>query len=64
MAVWFIGYGTIQALMPNLLRRSGETVDGPAARNWALVLVIAPALLALAAGLLSFGLPRGQPARA
>jgi hypothetical protein len=54
IALWFVGYGVIQALVPDILRLLGnEAVDGPAARHWAFVLLIVPLGLvgALRAGL-------------
>jgi predicted MFS family arabinose efflux permease len=49
VAVWVIGYGLIQAAVPEILHLLGnETVDGSAARLWAFVLVPVPASLALA----------------
>ena len=54
IALWFIGYGIIQAFVPDILRSIGrEKVDGPAARHWAFILLLAPLALiaALRAGL-------------
>ena len=54
IALWFIGYGIIQAFVPDLLRSIGrEKVDGPAAQHWAFILLLAPLALigALSAGL-------------
>ncbi len=54
IALWFIGYGIIQAFVPDILRFIGrERVDGPAARHWAFILLIAPLAMiaALHAGL-------------
>ncbi|MGA7156161.1 MAG: organoarsenical effux MFS transporter ArsJ [Acidobacteriaceae bacterium] len=54
IALWFVGYGMIQAFVPDLLRSIGrEKVDGPAARHWAFILLIIPLVLigALRAGL-------------
>ena len=49
VALWVIGYGLIQAAVPEILHLLGnETVDGSAARLWAFVLVLVPASLALA----------------
>jgi len=43
IALWFVGYGIIQAFVPDILWLLGsETVDGPAARHWAFVLLIVP----------------------
>ena len=50
IALWFIGYGIIQALVPDILRGLGrEEVDGPAAQHWAFILLAIP--LALIAAL-------------
>ena len=45
LALWIIGYGVIQAAVPEILRKlgSGNTVDGSAARLWAFILVLIPA---------------------
>ena len=58
LALWVIGYGFIQAVVPEILRLFGRSnsVDGPAARRWALVLVFVPVGLAAA---LRFGADRG-----
>lgn len=50
LASWVIGYGMVQSLAPHLLRRSTASVDAEvgAARTWALVLVGASTLIALA----------------
>jgi hypothetical protein len=44
LALWIIGYGVIQAAVPEILRKlgSGNTVDGSAARLWAFILVLYP----------------------
>jgi predicted MFS family arabinose efflux permease len=43
IALWFIGYGIIQALVPNILHALGrERVDGPAAQHWAFILLAIP----------------------
>ncbi len=49
-ASWFIGYGFVQAIVPEILRKSGarEGVTGDTARQWAFVLVLIPAALAVA----------------
>jgi len=49
-AAWFIGYGMVQAIVPEILRRIGarEGVTGDTARLWAFVLVAIPFCLALA----------------
>jgi predicted MFS family arabinose efflux permease len=54
IALWFVGYGIVQALVPDILRSIGrEKVDGPAAQHWAFILLIVPLGLigALRAGL-------------
>jgi predicted MFS family arabinose efflux permease len=54
IALWFIGYGIIQAFVPDILRSIGqEKVDGPAAQHWAFILLVIPLGLigALRAGL-------------
>ena len=54
IALWFVGYGIIQALVTDILRSIGrEKVDGPAAQHWAFILLIVPLGLigALRAGL-------------
>jgi predicted MFS family arabinose efflux permease len=50
LALWIIGYGVIQAAVPEILRKlgSGNTVDGSAARLWAFILVLVPAGLVVA----------------
>jgi hypothetical protein len=50
VASWFIGYGMIQAIVPEILRRLGarQGVSGDTARLWAFVLMIIPAALAAA----------------
>ena len=44
LALWVIGYGLIQAAVPEILRTFGRggTVDGAAARMWAFALLFAP----------------------
>jgi len=44
LALWVIGYGFIQAGVPELLRALGrrESIDGTAARQWAFLLLIVP----------------------
>jgi hypothetical protein len=44
LALWVIGYGIIQAAVPEILRLAGggSTIDGTAARHWASVLVLVP----------------------
>lgn len=54
VALWFVGYGFIQAFVPDILRSIGrEKVDGPAAQHWAFILLVIPLALiaALRAGL-------------
>ena len=49
LALWVIGYGLIQAGVPEMLHILGnKTVDGRAASGWAFVLALVPASLALA----------------
>jgi len=44
LATWTIGYGLVQALAPNLVKRSadGLTSEVPAARGWSLALALIP----------------------
>lgn len=48
LAAWTIGYGLVQAIAPQLVRRSadGLTNEVPAARLWSLLLALVPAALA------------------
>ena len=57
-ASWFIGYGFVQAVVPEILRKSGarQGVTGDTARLWALVLTIIPVA---AGGCLEAGFPAG-----
>ncbi|MFO7604019.1 MAG: organoarsenical effux MFS transporter ArsJ [Gammaproteobacteria bacterium] len=50
LALWVIGYGLVQAVAPRLLRtqRHGLGPNGRTARNWAAILALLPALIALA----------------
>jgi hypothetical protein len=50
VAAWFVGYGMIQAVVPELLRQLGsrQGVTGETARLWAFVLTVIPIALALA----------------
>jgi MFS family permease len=50
LALWTIGYGLVQALAPQLVRRSqdGLSHEVPAARAWSAVLALIPAGLAAA----------------
>lgn len=45
LALWVIGYGFIQAAVPEILRHVGkdDSVDGTTARHWAFALVLIPA---------------------
>jgi predicted MFS family arabinose efflux permease len=49
LAVWTIGYGLVQALAPNVIRRSpdGLSREVPEARLWGAVLTVIPVALAL-----------------
>ena len=47
MALWIIGYGVIQALSPKLLRHK-KAPTGKTARNWAWLLALFPAGIAIA----------------
>ncbi len=50
LAAWTIGYGLVQALAPNLVKRSsdGLTSEVPAARGWSLALALIPVGIAAA----------------
>jgi len=50
LACWMIGYGLVQALAPQLVKRSpdGLTTEVPAARGWSFVLATTPLLIAVA----------------
>lgn len=50
LAAWTIGYGLVQALAPNLVRRSSDGLSSevPAARWWSALLAFVPMGLALA----------------
>jgi hypothetical protein len=50
VAAWFVGYGMIQAIVPEILRQLGARhgVTGDTARLWAFVLTVIPAALAVA----------------
>jgi len=52
LALWVIGYGFVQASAPKLIRRShhGSGPGGGTARNWAFLLALFPAGIALALG--------------
>jgi predicted MFS family arabinose efflux permease len=60
LAAWFVGYGMVQAIVPEILRQSGsrQGATGDTARAWAFGLMIIPAALA---GALEFG-ARPSPA--
>ena len=51
MALWVIGYGTIQASAPQLLTRGDKAPQGATARNWAIILCVIPAAMAVALSL-------------
>jgi MFS family permease len=48
LALWTIGYGVVQGLAPNIVRRSddGLSSEVPAARAWSAVLALVPMVLA------------------
>jgi len=48
LAVWTIGYGLVQAIAPQLVKRStdGLTTEVPAARLWSFLLAVVPVALA------------------
>jgi MFS family permease len=50
LAMWTIGYGTVQAFAPHLVRRSidGLSTEVPAARLWSALLAVVPVALAVA----------------
>ena len=50
LAAWTIGYGLVQALAPQIVRRSadGLSAEVPAARTWSLLLALIPAGIAAA----------------
>ncbi|RPJ47696.1 MAG: MFS transporter [Betaproteobacteria bacterium] len=50
LAAWTIGYGLVQAVAPQLIRRSsdGLSLEVPAARGWSAALALIPAALAIA----------------
>jgi MFS family permease len=49
LAVWTIGYGLVQALAPQIVKRSvdGLSHEVPAARTWSAILAVVPILLAV-----------------
>jgi predicted MFS family arabinose efflux permease len=53
LALWTIGYGLVQALAPNIVRRSADGLsrEVPAARWWSGALAVVPILLAAAVAL-------------
>ena len=50
LAVWTVGYGLVQALAPNLVKRSADGLSNevPAARGWSLALALIPVGMAAA----------------
>jgi MFS family permease len=50
LAAWTIGYGAVQALAPQIVRRSADGLsrEVPAARAWSAALALVPAALAVA----------------
>lgn len=50
LAAWTIGYGLVQALTPNIVKRSadGLSTEVPAARSWSAVLALVPIGMAIA----------------
>ena len=50
LAAWTIGYGLVQALAPNLVKRSADGLSSevPAARGWSLALALIPVGIAAA----------------
>ena len=50
LALWTIGYGLVQALAPQIVKRSvdGLSHEVPAARTWSAILAVVPILLAVA----------------
>jgi predicted MFS family arabinose efflux permease len=56
LALWVIGYGIVQAVVPDLLRALGNrSVDGSTAIEWVFGLAVIPAALAIT---LHFGMDR------
>ena len=53
LAAWTIGYGLVQALAPNIVRRSADGLSSevPAARLWSALLALVPVALAVAVAL-------------
>ena len=60
LALWTIGYGVVQGLSPQIVRRSddGLSTEVPAARAWSAVLAVVPLVLA---GLVLADLPQLPP---
>ena len=50
LALWTIGYGLVQALAPQIVKRSvdGLSHEVPAARTWSAILAVVPIVLAVA----------------
>lgn len=50
LALWVIGYGIVQAIVPGILRQTthGEGPDGRTARGWVFILAMFPAAIAIA----------------
>jgi hypothetical protein len=48
LALWIVGYGIVQVVVPNLIARRGLDPTGRTARNWALALLLIPGGIALA----------------
>ncbi|EFH10343.1 organoarsenical effux MFS transporter ArsJ [Pseudoroseomonas cervicalis] len=59
LAAWTIGYGAVQALAPQVVRRSpdGLSREVPEARLWGMVLAAIPVLLGIALAMGSIGRP-------
>ncbi|GAB3189681.1 organoarsenical effux MFS transporter ArsJ [Hydrogenophaga aquatica] len=53
LAAWTIGYGLVQALAPQIVKRSADGLSSevPAARRWSAMLAVVPAGLAVAVAL-------------
>lgn len=53
LAAWTIGYGLVQALAPNIVRRSADGLSSevPAARLWSALLALVPVALAVTVAL-------------
>jgi predicted MFS family arabinose efflux permease len=53
LAAWTIGYGLVQALAPQLVKRSpdGLSTEVPAARRWSALLALVPIAMAVAVAL-------------